>query len=116
MFKLLEIVDGNVTREHSLKEGVFRIGRNPENEFQPDDVSVSGCHAAVSVTPSPYLEDTMEVRVVDLGSTNGTLVNGTIVKRQLLKHGDVVTLGTLMLKFIDEEALALDGTRILLTE
>lgn len=116
MYKLLEINDGNVVREHPLTAGVFRIGRNPDNEFQPDDASVSGAHAAVSVKPSPYLEDTMEVRVEDLGSTNGTLVNGTVVKSQLLKHGDMLTLGTLVLKFVDEQALALEGTRILLTE
>ena len=116
MYKLLEIVDGNVIREHTLAEGVFRIGRHPDNEFQPDDASVSGKHAVITVTPSPYLDDGLDIRIEDLGSTNGTLINGTRVKKQLLKHGDKLTLGTLALKFIDEQALAMDGTRILLTE
>jgi pSer/pThr/pTyr-binding forkhead associated (FHA) protein len=116
MYKLLEVSDGNVIREHTLTEGILRIGRNPGNDIQPDDASVSGSHAAISVTPSPYMDDVMDVRIEDLGSTNGTRINGTVVKKQLLKHSDMVTLGTLTLKFIDENALALDGTRILLTE
>jgi len=116
MYKLLEIVDGNVIREHTLTEGVLHIGRNPGNEFQPDDASVSGNHAAITVTPSPYMDDVMDIRIEDLDSTNGTQINGTIIKKQLLKHGDMLALGALTLKFIDENALALDGTRILLTE
>ena len=116
MYKLLEIADGNVIREHILAEGVLRIGRNPGNEIQPDDASVSGNHAVITVTPSRYMDDAMDVRIEDLGSTNGTLINGTVVKKQLLKHSDMLALGSLVLKFIDENALALDGTRILLTE
>jgi pSer/pThr/pTyr-binding forkhead associated (FHA) protein len=116
MYKLLEIVDGNVIREHTLAEGILRIGRNPDNELRPDDASVSGNHAEISVTPSPYLDDAMDIRIKDLNSTNGTRINGTVVKNQLLKHSDILTLGSLTLKFIDENALALDGTRILLTE
>lgn len=116
MYKLLEIVDGNVTREHLLRENIFAIGRNPGNQLQPDNASVSGNHASLSLTPSPYLDGIMEVCVEDLDSTNGTLVNGKPVKKQLLKHGDMLTLGSLSLKFIDEHALALGGTRIMLQE
>lgn len=116
MYKLLEIVDDNVTREHRLNEDIFAIGRNPDNQLQPDNSSVSGNHATISLTPSPYLDGTMEVSVEDLDSTNGTLVNGKRVNKQLLKHGDMLALGSLNLKFIDEQALALGGTRILLQE
>ena len=116
MYKLLEIVDDNVTREHRLSEDVFSIGRNPGNQLQPDNASVSGNHASISLTPSRYLDGTMEVSVEDLDSTNGTLVNGKRVKKQLLKHGDMLAMGSLNLKFIDEQALALGGTRILLQE
>ena len=116
MYKLLQIVEGNVISEHTLNGEAFRIGRNPGNELQPDDASVSGNHAAIQITPSAYLDDMQDVAVEDLGSTNGTRVNGKPVTRQLLKHGDMLTLGTLVLKFIDEQALALEGTRILLQE
>ena len=116
MYKLLEIVDGNVINEHALNDGVFRIGRLPGNELQPDNASVSGHHAAITVSPSAYLEDTSEVRIEDLKSTNGTLVNGSRVTRHLLKHGDILSLGALTLKFIDEQAISLEGTRILLQD
>lgn len=116
MYKLLQVADGNVISEHPLRGASFRIGRNPGNDLQPDDASVSGSHAVIRLMPSVYLEDVQEVIVEDLGSTNGTRVNGRPVSRQLLKHGDMLHLGTLVLKFIDEQALALEGTRILLQE
>jgi len=116
MYKLLQIVDGNVVAEYELTQTRFSVGRNPGNELQPDDASVSGSHASVMLAPSPYLDDAMEASIEDQGSTNGTFVNGKPVSRQLLKHGDMLTIGTLSLKFIDEQALALGGTRILLDE
>ena len=93
MYKLLEVSDGNVIREHTLTEGVLRIGRNPGNDIQPDDASVSGNHALITVTPSRYMDDAMDVRIEDLGSTNGTRINGTVVKKQLLKHSDMAHSG-----------------------
>ena len=116
MFKLLEIVDGNVIREHRLTGNLFRIGRNPGNELQPDDASVSGAHAVINLTPSPYMEEAQEIDIEDLGSTNGTLVNGQPIKKQGLKHGDMIVMGTLQFKLVDEQTLALGGTRILLQE
>ena len=116
MYKLLQIVDGNVVAEHALTQERFRIGRNLGNELQPDDASVSGNHASIALTPSAYLDDAMEATIEDLGSTNGTFVNGKKISRQLLRHGDMLTMGTLSLESIDEQAVALCGTRTLLTE
>lgn len=116
MFKLLQIVGGNVVAEHELTGEPLTIGRNPGNRLQPDDASVSGRHARITLVPSAYLDDAMDVVLEDLDSTNGTLVNDKPVRRHLLKHGDRVTIGTLEFKFIDEQTLALGGTRILLQE
>lgn len=116
MFKLLEMVDGNVIREHMLECGEFRIGRGPGNDLQPDDASVSGAHALVTVAPSAYLEGAQEVSIEDLGSTNGTQVNGRSIMKHRLKHDDILLLGALRLKLVDEQMLAMDGTRILLRE
>jgi len=55
MYKLLQIVDGNVVAEHALTQDNFRIGRNIGNELQPDDASVSGNHASIALAPSAYL-------------------------------------------------------------
>jgi len=116
MYKLLQIVDGSVIAEHELTMERFSIGRNLGNELQPDDASVSGNHASIVLAPSAYLDDSMEATIEDLGSTNGTFVNGKPVRQQLLKHGDMLAMGTLSLEFIDEQAVALGGTRILLKE
>jgi pSer/pThr/pTyr-binding forkhead associated (FHA) protein len=116
MFKLLEMIDGNVIREHALTGEVFCIGRNPGNDLQPDDPSVSGSHASIRLMPNEYLEGTMDIIVEDLGSTNGTLVNGQRIKQQRLRHGDLLGMGALRFKLVDEQALALGGTRILLED
>ncbi len=116
MFKLLQIVDGNVVAEHPLTEEGLTIGRNPGNTLQPDDASISGQHARITLAPSSYLDDSMEATIEDQDSTNGTLVNGKPVRRYLLKHDDMLTIGTQSFKFIDEQALAFGGTRILLQE
>ena len=116
MYKLLQIVDENVVAEHTLDEGTFGIGRNAGNSVQPDDESVSGHHARITLSASLYLDDALEASIEDLGSTNGTFINGRSIRKQLLKHGDMLTIGTLNFKFIDTQALAVGGTRILLQE
>jgi pSer/pThr/pTyr-binding forkhead associated (FHA) protein len=116
MYKLLQIVDDNVVGEYPLDRDNFRIGRKPGNDLQPDDASVSGSHASITLAPSAYMDDMQEATIEDLDSTNGTCVNGKRIKKQLLKHGDILTMGMLTMKFIDEQALAVEGTRILLQE
>ncbi|MCC6417104.1 MAG: FHA domain-containing protein [Gemmataceae bacterium] len=79
--------------------GEFVFGRGPECHVRPDSPSVSRQHCLLRVTPE-------EVRLRDLGSTNGTLVNGTLVTgEQLLADGDRVAVGPLVL----ELRLALRG-------
>jgi pSer/pThr/pTyr-binding forkhead associated (FHA) protein len=116
MYKLLETVDGNVIREHPLNGSLFRIGRNTGNELQPDDPSVSGNHATITLVPIDYLDNAMEVIIEDLGSTNGTLVNGKRVKQQRLRHGDLLAIGAMHFKLVDDQALAVGRTRILIRE
>jgi chromosome segregation ATPase len=63
-----------------------RIGRAADCELQIDSSSVSRHHAVVLVGPS----DTI---IEDLNSTNGVLVNGRKVTRQVLSDGDLLTFG-----------------------
>jgi len=63
-----------------------RIGRTPGCELQIDSQSVSRNHAML-------LKGTRELIVEDLNSTNGVLVNGRKVSRQVLSDGDVLTIG-----------------------
>jgi pSer/pThr/pTyr-binding forkhead associated (FHA) protein len=114
MPKLVHTIEGAMFREHALEEGALRIGRNLDNDIQLDDSAVSGHHAQIIVKPSQYLEGLSDVWAKDLNSTNGTMVNGQRIKQSLLKHEDVVKIGTHQFKFVDEEAVAAQRTRVLL--
>lgn len=116
MPKLIHTLSDAAIREYELNTPEFRIGRAPDNDLQVDDPTVSGQHARVAVRPSPYLEGFDEVYLEDLGSTNGTQVNGRPVSRHLLKHGDVIRIGTQDFRYVDEHGSAAEGTRILLTD
>ena len=93
MAKLILSLDGSVLNEILLAKERTTIGRRPHNDIQIDNLAVSGEHAAiVSVANDCILED--------LGSTNGTLVNGASVKKHILRDNDVIELGKFKLKFV----------------
>jgi hypothetical protein len=68
------------------------IGRQAECEVVLEDTNVSRRHAEVRRQGDEYL-------LVDLGSTNGSKVNGTRVKQQALSDGDEITLGKTLIRF-----------------
>ena len=73
------------------------IGRDATCEFPLDDPSVSRRHARIYLDSTP---DAGQVVVLqDLASTNGTLVNDKPVDRQVLKHGDRIHVGDVLLRF-----------------
>jgi pSer/pThr/pTyr-binding forkhead associated (FHA) protein len=71
------------------------IGRSHESEVFLDDVTVSRSHAAVAF-------DDKQVRFVltDRSSLNGTYVNGSVVEKVILSHGDEVQVGKFHLLFV----------------
>ena len=97
MAKLILSMDGLVLKEIPLTKERTTIGRKPHNDIQIDNLAVSGEHAViVTILNDSFLED--------LGSTNGTVVNGNPVKKHFLQNNDVVELGKYKLKFIGETA------------
>jgi FHA domain len=70
-----------------------RIGRAAGCELQIDSSSVSRHHALVLVGPR-------ETIIEDLNSTNGVLINGRKVTRQLLSDGDAITIGDIQFRYI----------------
>lgn len=78
--------------ELELQHGTLTIGRSKSNDIHLDDPAVSSHHAKV-VT----LFDVSFIQ--DLGSTNGTLVNGKTVAKHTLHSGDVISLGKHQLLF-----------------
>src|ERR1700704_4382088 len=99
MAKLILSMDGLVLKEISLTKERTTIGRKPHNDIQIDNLAVSGEHAVIgTILNDSFLED--------LGSTNGTMVNGNAIKKHFLQNNDVVELGKYKLKFVGEAAPA----------
>ncbi len=77
------------------KNREFTIGRGSEHDMVLDEDMVSRAHARIST-----FED--QVIVQDLGSTNGTLINGNRTERHVLTPGDQILIGNSLLEFVLE--------------
>jgi len=96
MAKLILTLDGVVLKEFALTKERTTIGRKAHNDVQIDNLAVSGEHAAiVTILNDSFLED--------LGSTNGTLVNGQPIKKHFLQNGDLVEIGKYKVKYVNEQ-------------
>lgn len=71
---------------HDLTEEKISIGRLPDNSLQISDESVSSHHAELVLEHGAY-------HLHDLGSTNGTFINGEPVTDAILKDGDQLRIG-----------------------
>ena len=90
------VVDGT-PRTLELKPGSNLIGRGSDSDLQLMDQGVSRRHADVHVADG-------HATVYDLGSTNGTSVNGHSVQSQQLQHGDVIRVGHTRLVFHEDSS------------
>ncbi len=96
MARLVLHLDGQVLAEYNMSKERYTVGRLPDNDIRIDNPAVSGHHALViNILNDSFLED--------LNSTNGTYVNGKIIKKHALQHGDVITVGHHALRFVDSE-------------
>ena len=97
MPKLIVSIDGVVIKEVQLTKDRTTLGRRPYNDIVIDNLAISGEHALFQMTGKQvYLED--------LNSTNGSYVNGKVVKKQLLQNGDSVEVGKYQIRFVDISA------------
>lgn len=97
MARLVLSLDGQLLAEYNMSKERYTIGRLPDNDIRIDNGAVSGHHALIiNILNDSFLED--------LNSTNGTYVNGKIIKKHALQQGDVITVGRHSLRFIDAEA------------
>jgi pSer/pThr/pTyr-binding forkhead associated (FHA) protein len=78
------------------------VGRGPDNDLVLDHVSLSGSHAVLLNLGGVF-------QVQDLGSTNGTFVNGEAVSEAVLSHGSRVQFGAIEAIFQDEASAAEAG-------
>ena len=97
--KLILKFKDTVISEFELNQEETTIGRKPENTIHIDNLAVSSKHARV-------LKIGKKVILEDLGSTNGTSVNGQETSKHILNNGDVITVGKHTLTFValDDEA------------
>lgn len=92
MPKITMMMDGVVHSEVTLTKERTTIGRRPYNDIVIENLTVSGEHAVL-------IMEGKQVSVEDLHSTNGTYIDGKLVKRQVLRHGDVMDMGKYKVKF-----------------
>jgi len=97
MARLILSLDNQVLAEYNMMKERYTVGRLPDNDVRIDNPAVSGHHSLIiNILNDSFLED--------LNSTNGTYVNGKLIKKHALQHGDVITIGHHQLRFSDVEA------------
>ena len=105
MAKLILSMDGLVLKEVELTKERTTVGRRPHNDIVIDNLAVSGEHAVlITILNDSFVED--------LGSTNGTTVNGQPIKKHFLQNNDTVELGKYKLKFVAEAKAASDYQKV----
>jgi pSer/pThr/pTyr-binding forkhead associated (FHA) protein len=95
----LKVLQGPIKGQVFTLDGPYStIGRGPDNQVILKDDFASTRHAAI------YFAHSMEWRIEDLGSRNGTLLNGSKVKEFAIRSGDKILIGDHLLQFtVDSE-------------
>ena len=96
---LVQIYGPDLGKKYPLADDEITIGRDSKNQVVVDLDNVSRKHARLTSRDSKCF-------VVDLGSTNGTFVNGEKIKKVRLKEGDRILIGTSIIKLV-----AVDGSQ-----
>ncbi|MCL2504405.1 MAG: FHA domain-containing protein [Coriobacteriia bacterium] len=76
-----------------LDRARITVGRDPESGIFLNDMTVSRDHAVISVEA----EDTVRIR--DVGSLNGTFINGVLAEEATLREGDIIQVGTFQMAY-----------------
>jgi len=96
MARLVLTLDGQVLAEYNMSKERYSVGRLPDNDIRIDNLAVSGHHSLIiNILNDSFPED--------LNSTNGTYVNGKLIKKHALQHGDVITCGHHQLRFVEDD-------------
>jgi len=78
-------------KTYPLTQAVTKIGRSEQAEIQIDDSGISRLHCAVILGS--------EIVIKDLGSTNGTVVDGRTITEAVLTEGSIINLGSTTLTY-----------------
>ncbi|MCX7891570.1 MAG: FHA domain-containing protein [Burkholderiales bacterium] len=99
MAKLVVSREGHLLESRFIGEARIVIGRAESADLRLDDATVSKQHAAIEVVGNDHI-------LRDLGSANGTFVNGARAERHLLKHGDVIAIRDFEIRYVDHKSVA----------
>lgn len=109
MAKLIMTLEGAIIREYLIDKDSISIGRKHGNDIQLNDLTVSGRHSLITVVGKNTYVD-------DLGSTNGTLLNGARVAKSLLKHGDLIQVGNYQFTYFSDDEEKYEPTMFIRAE
>ena len=90
--------NGEVLSIEKFEQETIKIGRLSSAHLRLDDEKVSRIHAVVEVS------DSGEVSVIDMGSTEGTFVNGEKINKAVLGPGDELRVGDTCLVLVEEDS------------
>jgi len=108
---------GVILQSFPLDKESLIIGRRDNCDVVLDDPVVSSQHSRVFRIPSEYLDDHYDYYIEDLGSTNGTQVNGDKIHQPTqLKNGDNIKIGRHRMIFDGGEGIGHEETAILLPD
>ncbi len=93
MPQLIATVEGVEIKHVYLTKDRTTLGRNADNDIVFDNMVVSGHHCVFE------LKGLADVYIEDLHSTNGTYINGTMVRRQRLHDGELVAIGNFRIEY-----------------
>ena len=102
MALIVQLHDGAAINKCRLDKPKLSIGRSPDCDIFIDDAVVSSVHATIEKMENPDPAETSEFYIRDQKSTNGTQVNGQKVTYHKLNHDDIIRIGWVDFKFIDE--------------
>jgi pSer/pThr/pTyr-binding forkhead associated (FHA) protein len=112
MSKLLLKHEGMVINTYELEKATTTIGRQSDNDIQLSDAIASSHHAKVIIKPNEYLEEQLDATLEDLNSTNGTQVNGCMIKSVDLRNGDEIRIGSQLFVYENDDSVGMDETAI----
>jgi hypothetical protein len=95
MPQLIATVEGVQIKHVYLQKDRTTLGRATDNDIVFDNMVVSGHHCVFE------LRGLAEVFIEDLRSTNGTYIDGQMVKRQRLHDGDVIAIGNFRIQYLE---------------
>jgi len=108
-------VDREPTSRIRLQTRVVKIGRRPDNDVVVTDLGVSKQHAELRMSP------TGTYQIIDLGSHNGTYVNGVRVNQAEITESDIVSIGRatfrladgVLIEYLDEGKIEFEAHELL---